>query len=1033
MADENTILLDYVLHGDQVAIDFGSQLKANLDAQALAAKALGEAFNIESSQIKKNEECVYSLNNIIKTANQLRKEEEQALKALNAENERHIVTLSKEDAETNKLIQKNLAAKDKERATTLKTLNAENERYNAELSHQDAELEKIRQKDISNQEKQRLSVLKTLATENDRYNASLSRENAEMAKVAARTKELNSTSLGRWISEIHGGAKGVEKLEKNVYQATRQAMLLSQSLVTHPIRTLKAFAASTEKAARASAYLKEQLAFVAASRFGTIMIGFAIFGTAAKLIRDAAKAQIDLDTATQYVSSAFIDVSMTAKTYSEIQNRLISGAVQFGQKYEEVAKILWELKSAGLSVTETFAAQETVQKLIITGATDFNMTARMTAGLYRAFGQEIKGASTEQEKFAEIGGSVAYVLAKSQANLDDLMQSYKYATGVAKATGMSFNELNAALLVANNRLLFGSTAGTGFAQALLNIAKNWRQFAKDFDIAIDPNKTLNYIDFIKQLAKNQDLVNSKIGAMGKLSEDSNVRALRILLAHTQGVEELDRVYEELTKGGLAKYLDEQSGKRMDTLIKQWDRFKESMKANAIALDVWVTGAKIVLKGMSDLTEAHRRITEAEEKRGQASLAALLNSMYFIATLKILGKSNKEILEISKNIEAFANHSDKASTAVAKITQNTKELKLYASFKELLDDEEKYRLGLSEQGDFLKAQLLTLEKILIKKEKEAVDQANINIASEEYEKAKQETITVIEKINANLEKQRQIERSNLDAIKDYIDKIGTLKTLDPAEQMQANLIAFEMAQSRLLAAKEGTEEWRKALKDVGDTTVKVANNIKIAEDASKKAAKSFQDMVSASLDVLKTPGADPYSTQHQLEQLKEQLGWKVLTAEKTEDELDALKQQQALIQQMNQAGLTDWRMQQESVSIAQRIVELTQRKADEDARKATEAAKVLKTTDITKDRFAEINKETGKLSLSLQDVYDALDKGLNSGLDVTKQKITEIITKVTELATTIKEMPEINLESLVGSTQPIGLTLADILGDYRGAV
>jgi hypothetical protein len=253
-------------------------------------------------------------------------------------------------------------------------------------------------------------------------------------------------------------------------------------------------------------------------------------------------------------------------------------------------------------------------------------------------------------------------------------------------------------------------------------------------------------------------------------------------------------------------------------------------------------------------------------------------------------------------------------------------------------------------------------------------------------------------------------------------------MEPAEQMEANLKAFEMAQARLMAAKEGTEEWRKALKDVGDTTVLISKNINIAEEASKKAAKSFQDMVNASMDMLKTPGADKYQMQRQMEQLKESLDWKAISAETPERELEALRQKQSMMNQMLQAGIADWQTQQEMVDTSLRIFELSQKIADEDARLAADAARVLKTTGFTQQKFADINTDVGKLSLTLEGVYTSLDQGLNTGLDVTKKKIAEIIMQITTLATLFKEMPEINLESLVGSTQPIGLTKEDLFSN-----
>ncbi len=77
---------------------------------------------------------------------------------------------------------------------------------------------------------------------------------------------------------------------------------------------MKEFAASTDKAAAAAEYFRGQLEFIAASRFGSIMIWGAIIGGIGEAFKKVVDNSIEMDSAIHRVSSAFIDVARNAQT-----------------------------------------------------------------------------------------------------------------------------------------------------------------------------------------------------------------------------------------------------------------------------------------------------------------------------------------------------------------------------------------------------------------------------------------------------------------------------------------------------------------------------------------------------------------------------------------------------------------------------------------------------------------------------------------------------------------------------------------------
>jgi len=478
-------------------------------------------------------------------------------------------------------------------------------------------------KNLAAAEQERVKVLNAQAVATEKNIADMSRQSAEMAKVVAQTQLLNSTALGRFNASIYGGTAALEKMETSAYRASRNATALMRSFVTAPIQTMNQFAASTEKAAIASQFLKEQLAFVAASRFGSIMIGFAIFGTAAKMIHDTIAAMIELDTQAKFVETAFVGVQGSVSKYEEIQRRLLEGSVQFGQNYKDMANILWELKSAGLSASDSMAGFETNQKLVIAGAANVNEATRLTSGLFRTFGKDIEGATNSQEKFRRIGEVLATVVYESQGNMDDLVQAFKNVISTADIAAVPLGTVAAAIGTLNNKMLFGSKAGTSLNSSFLELAKNYDKLVAAFNLKIDPTKTIGdqFLSVLKQLQDRFKGTAMNMQEMSVLFDSMNIRGGRSLAGLITSGDDFWKMLVQINTAleGTTTRLDDIAAVKLDSFAAQWDRLKKAIQAGILT---WgdVSPFKWLAKTGADATELWMKIEDITGATGLLGVA-----------------------------------------------------------------------------------------------------------------------------------------------------------------------------------------------------------------------------------------------------------------------------------------------------------------------------------------------------------------------------------------------------------------------------
>lgn len=146
--------------------------------------------------------------------------------------------------------------------------------------------------------------------------------------------------------------------------------------------------------------------------------------------------------------------------------RLSNFALELGAKTQfsagQAAAAMDELAAQGFSVKQIFGVLPGTLNLAAASGTDLANAATIQAAALRGFGLE-----------ADQAGRVADVLAqtanRSAVDMDDLGETLKYISPVAKATGQSFESMLAAVGLMGNVGIKGSQAGTTLRTALVRL------------------------------------------------------------------------------------------------------------------------------------------------------------------------------------------------------------------------------------------------------------------------------------------------------------------------------------------------------------------------------------------------------------------------------------------------------------------------------------------------------------------------------------------------------------------------------------
>jgi TP901 family phage tail tape measure protein len=521
---------------------------------------------------------------------------------------------------------------------------------------------------------------------------------------------------------------------------------------------------------------------------------------------------------------------------------------------------------------------DTNMKLATMNNTKMAEAIRLTVGLYRNFGDSITTATTPMEKMAYVGDTLAFALNKSAADMNDIMQAFKYVASTANLAGVSIEEVTAGLIVLHNHMIRGSTAGMSLNMMFVQLSKNAGKIAEAFNLKIDTTKPLDLVDILKQIDTSGVAANKSLDDLAKMFTNFEVRAARAFATLIKNPKEFLKAYDDLVKGVQSEALDKVFETMMDNLDSQWQRFNQVMKT-ALVFGFAGESVKGMLKAISDIVESWMRITNAIEQSKSATddwvtslgyVGKIINDLgtglqiavnFFRPLIDPLGTLANDMKELAKAIQSLSGATQPINPALQAMLLTQKDISTQVA-KQLSDDE-KIQVSIAKGTASLQQQLSYAQKVADAAEKAFL--ANMNLSEDDKERTKswnaylsalgkvrqvqnqidqsvKKTITSQEKQNKAAETLASIFREIVE-----LELTGSTKTLTSD---------LEAAVDKANKLKVGTKEWNSAVKEVA---LAYKESLQAQDGLNKqidKAISSFDKLKGAGtafVDVLKQAG------------------------------------------------------------------------------------------------------------------------------------------------------------------------------------
>jgi TP901 family phage tail tape measure protein len=293
------------------------------------------------------------------------------------------------------------------------------------------------------------------------------------------------------------------------------------------------------------------------SRFGTMIIVFALFTQAVKAFNAAKEGFLELDTAIRKVASLVVATSGDIREAMKLLTKqMVEFGISVGVSFKQMSDTMFFLASAGLDSVRVFESFAAAQRLVIGTAKDMTATigenkqvVEVFAGLLNVFGDSMVGFNSEQEKAAEISGILFQAFKTNQILIGELAVGLTFAAQQAKISGVSLKELVATLAVLNTNLLKGSKAGTSFANALRDAVQNADKLQKiGIDVSSIGTDSFQLLDFFESLGDVIERDQNKLRVLTELMEIFNIRGLRAVLVAADQVASIRKLTEDMAKG-----------------------------------------------------------------------------------------------------------------------------------------------------------------------------------------------------------------------------------------------------------------------------------------------------------------------------------------------------------------------------------------------------------------------------------------------------------------------------------------------------
>jgi|GEM_PF-4582840 len=297
------------------------------------------------------------------------------------------------------------------------------------------------------------------------------------------------------------------------------------------------------------------------------MAGFkVVFGTL-DAFKAALNSSIQLQEAlARAMRTARSDTKNQKEMFELYKDAIIRARIETGAAIQDLGEIMYQLGSAGLSAEQSVAALNSTLSSIIATEDDVRELTKLVASLYNNFADQIYRvdgkltslsntfddyntkvveAVSMNEKFKYINDLLIRAFDENQIEMNELRDGLKFMAQSGRAANLSLEDMAGILAFLNNHLIRAGTAGRSMRVILSRLTKDASKFAEAFNIKIDLDKPLNFLNIMKEVHKTYGEQIISVEKLGKIFKNMGLRGAEAFNLIQRNVGEVETTISRL--------------------------------------------------------------------------------------------------------------------------------------------------------------------------------------------------------------------------------------------------------------------------------------------------------------------------------------------------------------------------------------------------------------------------------------------------------------------------------------------------------
>ena len=329
--------------------------------------------------------------------------------------------------------------------------------------------------------------VKVQAAELERMAAASAKATAATSGVSAASARAATATAGVSAAYAHLGKEQAVAIEMNkILGAQTKAAVINDA---RRALGLKELTASTRTAGAAMHGLERGAAGAAGALWLTygamvpLIAAFAAVSTSIKGFKEAA----NFEYATKFTSTIAEATGDYSLSLDKMRESLLS-IKDVVHTPAELATASKELVKAGFDAAVSVGEMATMSRMAAVAEEDLAVITKVVASQYRAWNAEAIGTTRGVSDLNEVANAMTFAAMEAALDIGELGQMLKYTGTLARQTGITFDELLAALGHLSNMGVRGTTAATALRTALLKLqnptdqtTRKLREFGLSFD------------------------------------------------------------------------------------------------------------------------------------------------------------------------------------------------------------------------------------------------------------------------------------------------------------------------------------------------------------------------------------------------------------------------------------------------------------------------------------------------------------------------------------------------------------------------